>query len=69
MLPPNADTRIKAFDLIRQVLAARGTFSAEDSARLDEVARLFGIDEDGISGPTGPTPFRQVRKESQAKAS
>ena len=69
MLPPDADTRIKAFDLIRQVLAARGTFSAEDSARLDEVARLFGIDEGGISGPTSPTPFRQVRKESQAKAS
>jgi Protein of unknown function (DUF3141) len=69
MLPPDAETRLKAFDLIRQVLAARGTFSAEDSARLDEVARLFGIDEGGISGPAGPTPFRQVRKESQAKAS
>jgi hypothetical protein len=65
MLPPDTDTRLKAFDLIRQVLAARGAFSAEESARLSEVARLFGIDEGGI---TGPTPFRQVRKERQGKS-
>ncbi len=66
MLPPDTDTRVKAFDLIRQVLAARGAFSAEESARLSEIARLFGIDQGGI---TGPTPFRQVRSERQAKAS
>ncbi len=66
MLPPDTDTRMKAFDLIRQVLAARGAFSAEESARLSEIARLFGIDQGGI---TGPTPFRQIRKERQAKAS
>jgi Protein of unknown function (DUF3141) len=66
MLPPDTDARIKAFDLIRQVLAARGAFSAEESARLSEIARLFGIDQGGI---TGPTPFREVRKERQAKAS
>jgi hypothetical protein len=66
MLPPDTDTRVKAFDLIRQVLAARGAFSAEESARLSEIARLFGIDQGGI---TDPTPFRQVRKERQAKAS
>ena len=65
MLPPDTDTQLKAFDLIRQVLAARGAFSAEESARLSEVARLFGIDEGGI---TGPTPFRQVRKERQGKS-
>jgi Protein of unknown function (DUF3141) len=63
MLPPDADARQKAFGLIKQVLAARGAFSAEESARLGEVARLFGIDEGGI------TPFPQVRKERQAKAS
>jgi hypothetical protein len=66
MLPPDTDTRVKAFDLIRQVLAARGAFSAEENARLSEIARLFGIDQGGI---TGPTPFPQVRKERQAKAS
>jgi pimeloyl-ACP methyl ester carboxylesterase len=66
MLPPDTGTRAKAFDLIRQVLAARGAFSAEESARLSEIARLFGIDQGGV---TDPTPFRQVRKERQAKAS
>jgi pimeloyl-ACP methyl ester carboxylesterase len=66
MLPPDTDTRLKAFDLIRQVLAARGAFSAEESARLSEIARLFGIDQGGI---TGPTPFPQAPKERQAKAS
>jgi hypothetical protein len=66
MLPPDTETRVKAFDLIRQVLAARGAFSAEESARLSEIAVLFGIDQDGI---TDPTPFRQVRKQRQAKAS
>jgi hypothetical protein len=66
MLPPDTDTRVKAFDLIRQVLAARGAFSAEENARLSEIARLFGIDQGGI---TGPTPFPQVRKERQAKVS
>src|SRR5580700_558845 len=49
MLPPDADTRVKAFDLIRQVLAARGAFSAEENARLSEIARLFGIDQGGIT--------------------
>jgi pimeloyl-ACP methyl ester carboxylesterase len=66
ILPPDTDTRVKAFDLIRQVLGARGAFSAEESARLSEIARLFGIDQGGI---TGPTPFRQVRTERQTKAS
>jgi hypothetical protein len=30
---------------------------------MGEVARLFGIDEGGIAGPT---PFRKVRTERQA---
>jgi hypothetical protein len=66
MLPPDTDTRVKAFDLIRHVLTARGAFSGEESARLSEIARLFGIEQGGV---TGPTPFRQVRSERPAKAS
>jgi hypothetical protein len=61
--PPDAEIRRKAFDLIRQVLEARGALSAQDSARMGEVARLFGIDEGGIAGPT---PFRKIRTERQA---
>ena len=44
MLPPDGETRLKAFELIRQVLGARGELSAEDSKRMSEVARLFGVD-------------------------
>jgi hypothetical protein len=64
MLPPDADTRAQAFDLIRQVLSARGALSAEDHARLAEVGRLFGIGGGGTA-----TPFRQSREDRQAKAS
>jgi hypothetical protein len=64
MLPPDAEARAKAFDLIREVLSARGALSADDSARLATVARLFGIGDGGVT-----TPFRQIRDERQAKAS
>jgi hypothetical protein len=42
MLPEDREIRQQAFDLIRQVLAARGGLSADDEGRLAEVARLFG---------------------------
>jgi Protein of unknown function (DUF3141) len=64
MLPPDADTRAQAFDLIRQVLSARGALSADDHARLAEVARLFGIGDGGTA-----TPFRQSQGKRHAKAS
>ena len=66
LLPSDAGTRLKAFDLIRQVLGARGDLSADDKERLNEVARLFGVDE---AGKAGASPFRQIRKEGQARAS
>jgi pimeloyl-ACP methyl ester carboxylesterase len=66
MLPPDAETRRKAFDLIRQALAARGEFSAEDNKRMSEVARLFGVDEERNDDRSS---FRQIRKEQQARAS
>jgi Protein of unknown function (DUF3141) len=64
MLPPDPETRRTAFGLIRQVLAARGEMSAQDQSRLNEVERLFGLDED-----PSRIPFRQIRKEPQARAS
>jgi hypothetical protein len=66
MLPPDAETRLKAFDLIKQVLSARGELSAEDKKRTSEVARLFGADEEAIAGRV---PFRQTRTDFQARAS
>ena len=66
MLPPDAVTRREAFNLIRQALSARGDLSAEDRTRMNEVARLFGIEgnwgEDRAS-------LRQIRTELQARAS
>jgi len=64
MLPPDRERRLEAFELVRQVLGARGEMSAEDRRRLSEVARLFGLDDE-----TSASPFRQTRKERQARAS
>jgi pimeloyl-ACP methyl ester carboxylesterase len=44
MLPPDAQTRAAAFELVKQALGARGEFSAEDRQRMNEVAQLFGVD-------------------------
>jgi len=66
MLPPDAETQRAAFGLIKQVLAARGEMSAQDRDRLNEVGRLFGVDEDGSASRI---PFRQTRKEPRAQAS
>ena len=56
MLPGDANARRKAFGLIRQVLGVRGELSTEDTARLAEVARLFGVDEGETEGPSGVHP-------------
>jgi pimeloyl-ACP methyl ester carboxylesterase len=66
MLPSDAEERRKAFDLIKQVLGARGEMSPEDEKRMSEVARLFDVD-DKRSGDQ--TPFRRTRKELQNRAS
>jgi hypothetical protein len=63
MLPPDAETRAKMLDLLREVLGARGGLSSEDTTRLAEVGRLFGVGDGGNA-----TPFRQAREERQPKA-
>jgi len=45
MLPVEKEPRLKAFDLITQVLSARGEYSTDDRERLQRVGRLFGVDE------------------------
>jgi Protein of unknown function (DUF3141) len=66
MLPADAETRHRAFELIRQVLGARGEMSAEDEKRMGEVAQLFGVDQDEGAGRS---PFRRTRPGPQARAS
>ena len=51
MLPPDRQTRLAAFELVEQALGARGEFSAEDRKRMNEVARLFGVDADARVSP------------------
>jgi Protein of unknown function (DUF3141) len=68
MLPADADTRRKAFDLLRQVLSARGEFSAEDNARILRVARAFGVDESSTI-VRNLTVIPSAREEAPAKAS
>jgi hypothetical protein len=45
MLPPEADTRRKALELINEVLSARGALSADDRERFQRVSRLFSKDD------------------------
>jgi len=65
MLPPDQESRRKAFDLIKEVLSASGEFSAEDKKRLDEIARLFGVDSGLATAPN----LTVVPMPTQAKAS
>jgi hypothetical protein len=64
MLPTDKESREKAYGLITEVLGARGELTADDSKRLSEVARLFGIDGNLARGH-----LREVPKKPQAKAS
>ena len=64
MLPSDSQTRGKAFDLIKGVMAAVGKLSPEDEERLSEIGRLFGIGDEGAT-----IPFPHARQELQAIAS
>jgi len=64
LLPPDLESREKAYELIQQVLRARGDLGAEDSDRMKEIARLFGVE-----GATAKSHLREIGKKPQAKAS
>jgi hypothetical protein len=49
LLPPDAQTRSEAFNVVWQVMAACGEISTEDEKRLSEIGRLFGIGEEGAT--------------------
>jgi hypothetical protein len=66
LLPADPEIRQKAFDLINEVMRARGEMSTEDTKRMNEIARLFGVADDESAGPS---PFRQIRNERQARVS
>ena len=63
MLPSDTRTRSKAFDLVKEVMAAIGNVSPDDEKRLREIGGLFGLEQ----GEAITVPFS--RREIQAKAS
>ncbi len=63
LLPADSESRRKAFDLIQEVIGARGRMSAEDQSRMQEIAKLFGVED------SAPSSFRQAQDERQARAS
>jgi len=62
MLPDDDKTKREAFGLIKQVLAARGDLSGDDVKRLDEIARLFGVDEKQGSPVRVASQYRADRR-------
>ena len=64
MLPADPAVCTEAFGLIKTVLEASGALSGEDSKRLGEIARLFGLD-----GAANAVSLLQVRTARQAAAS
>jgi pimeloyl-ACP methyl ester carboxylesterase len=68
LLPEDAGTREKAFDLVCQVLSARGEYSDQDLQRIERLARLFRVD--GQSHPVRSlTPAADDFEPPRAKAS
>ena len=68
MLPAETDKRVKAIELIKQVISARSELSAEEQERMQRIVQLFGLGE-------GKGPMRKLsvvpltRTEGQSKAS
>jgi hypothetical protein len=68
MLPNDTATRQRAFDLICEVLSARGQHSSEDLKRIRRIGRLF--DADGqLSVRSNLAIGSDVQDEPQARAS
>jgi len=69
MLPPDLNVRQKAFDLIIEVLSARGELSAEDLTRIQRIGELFGVKERTAKLASSPVISMAGRKENQSRAS
>jgi hypothetical protein len=68
MLRADGDKQREAFDLIKQVLSARGPLSDEANERMQRVAQVFGLHEPSSTIPN-LTVIASAREEAQAKAS
>ena len=68
MLPPEPEVRQRALALIKEVLSARGEFSADDRERLQRIGRLFGK-EDRLTAVRSPSLASADLSGSTSKAS
>ena len=68
MLPENSATRQRAFDLICQILKARGDTSSEDQKRIQRISGLFEVDG-RLSASANLALASDVRNEPPARAS
>jgi len=68
MLPADAAPRMMAVQLIKQVLSASGELSAEDDARLQRVARLFGVERES-AGVQPPATVPAAASPAEVRAS
>jgi hypothetical protein len=68
MLPPDAETRQKAFAHIEQVINARGELTTQDKERLQRLAPLFEPGR-GPDAAQNVTVLPSARKEIQPIAS
>lgn len=73
MLPADAGARRKAFELITQVLGARGEYTAEDSERIKRVEQLFGVEAqpkvEAKPAPSSVEPWSEPTRPPRRKAS
>jgi len=67
MLPADPNMRRKGFELIEQVMGARGELSTKDRARMLRIARAFDVDDQVTTVPN-LTIVPQDQEELQAKA-
>jgi hypothetical protein len=65
LLPPDDDTRRKAFAVVREVISARGEITGEVAERLARIAQLFGVESeaDGVSTVAALSDARKSRKQ------
>jgi hypothetical protein len=68
MLPADVELRRKGFEVIQQVMSARGKLSPEDDERMLRIARAFGLAEEAPS-IANLTLVPAAEVELQAKAS
>jgi hypothetical protein len=68
MLPPDATSRRRAIEVIREVLAARGELPAESKERMKRITTIFGAE--GPASVRNLAVLRQARREGgKSKAS